>query len=77
MCAGNPQAFQQAYSPNNSGMGNLMAGWITAAHQKRTGMGGGSSVGGTVASPVAARYMAMRPAFSQSAGPQLDNRLGA
>jgi hypothetical protein len=76
MCANNSQAFQGSNS-GNSGMGNLMAGWITAAHQKRTGMAGGSPVGGTVAMPAAARYMAVRPAFSQSAGPQLDNRLGA
>lgn len=76
MCANNTQAFQGS-SPNNSGLGNLMAGWITAAHQKRVG-GGSSPVGGTVVAPGnAARYMAVGPAFSQSAGPRLDNRLGA
>jgi len=82
MCVNNSQAFQGSNS-GNSGMGNLMAGWITAAHQKRTGMVGGSpatSSSGGVASVTpgeAARYMAVRPAFSQSAGPRLDNKLGA
>lgn len=77
MCMNNSQAFRNS-SPSNSGAGNLMTAWITAAHDRRVAKGGVSPVGGSVVAPGnAARYMAAGPAFSQSAGPRLDNRLGA